>query len=194
MADGVVRISRQSWHYAFAYYLYKETLEVECRGSICRYRLVIVPTSVLFVTACVVTTALLWLILGFFGFRVKWEVNPGSRGDDLTYPYKERRDGTRVRFAPWELCFPFLLVGMVGFIVQRPEILSRMAWGMKLYAIEQAIMAALVLNILLLVLTWKWVITPLWRCMAWLLSNLRSLFRRLLSAWSTRCPRIEFEG
>lgn len=189
-----VRINRNSLHYAIAKNLYQEKLHEECRGSACRYWWVIVPQAVLFHIVLLVLSCGFWLALGFAGYRAKWEVNPGERGDDMTYPYKERRDGTKVRFAPWEIAVIPFIIAYTFYLKTHPVALDFFEFSWKVFLYGEGALYVVSVTWIVLWKMWQYVLSPVGRGIGWVLRFAWRQIRRVWMGLTSLCPQIEFEG
>lgn len=109
------RVNSESWHYNLVTHVWKRTLK---KGKVkaCKYWWVMLPTSLVSLGLVAVTVAITFVVVYsatfFAGRRMNLDDTPYGPPEDF-FPYKQRSDGAKVRFAPWEIVTPIAILALL---------------------------------------------------------------------------------
>jgi hypothetical protein len=175
--DRLSHVSADSWHWKIT----KEIFGSKAHGKTCTYYWFKVPLSMLALTALVIITFLYHtcriitvVVMWFFGRTFNANISNLDMGVTEGYnytDYKEHRDGSRYRIAPWEIALFPVLAWLVWFLaVVHPQA------GKIALLVVAAVVTVMVL-IYLISVTWKFV--PIARARA-----------EVKAAWDKVCPPL----
>lgn len=162
-------IKPTSWHYRAVTEIWGAQRLLNSKA--CAYWWVKLPTSLLVYAMMSVLLGIIWGVGWFAGYHPNFHDGPRPN-----YPYKERPDGTRVRFAPYQIAIPFAILGMLYYLVVYNPMLGMILLSIGLWAIGTATVIALIVLVLV----------GLYRI--WTSAPTLGIRETLATLWDKACP------